>query len=104
MTAALEGNKGSVAIVLRAWDNYEYTERSLSWLRTLIAEVSLQHRGRYQVFFLVNVKDPDIRLEEDDVAYEQAMLESVPEEFRDMAILFNERTLKAWYPLVKEHR
>ncbi|KAI1774437.1 hypothetical protein F4818DRAFT_419932 [Hypoxylon cercidicola] len=31
------------------------------------------------------------------------MLEFVPEELQDMAILFNERTLKAWYPLVQEH-
>ncbi|XXH06032.1 hypothetical protein Hte_012477 [Hypoxylon texense] len=100
---SLKGNKGRVAIVLRAWDNYEYTERRLSWLRALVAEVSLQHRGKYQVFFLVNVKDPDVRLEEDDAAYEQALLEFIPEEFRDMAILFNERTLKAWYPLVPEH-
>ncbi|OTB08549.1 hypothetical protein M426DRAFT_7862 [Hypoxylon sp. CI-4A] len=92
-----------VAIVLRAWDNYEYTEKRLAWLRALIAEVSLQRAGRYQVFFLVNVKDPNIHLEEDDTAYEQALVDFVPDEFRDMAVLFNERTLKAWYPLVEEH-
>ncbi|KAI0842994.1 hypothetical protein F5Y06DRAFT_78513 [Hypoxylon sp. FL0890] len=99
----LEGNKGRVAVVLRTWDNYEYTEKRLAWLRALIAEVSLQRAGNYQVFFLVNVKDPDIHLEEDDAAYEQALIKFVPEEFRDMAVLFNERTLKAWYPLVEEH-
>ncbi|KAI0120261.1 hypothetical protein F4776DRAFT_665740 [Hypoxylon sp. NC0597] len=99
----VHGNSGRVAIVLRAWDNYEYTEKRLAWLRALIVEVSLQRSGRYQVFFLVNVKDPDIHLEEDGDAYEQALIKFVPEEFRDMAVLFNERTLKAWYPLVQEH-
>ncbi|KAI1409743.1 hypothetical protein F5Y13DRAFT_203147 [Hypoxylon sp. FL1857] len=101
--APLKGNGDRVAIVLRTWDNYEYTEKRLAWLRALIAEVSLQRDGRYRVFFLVNVKDPNIHLEEDDAAYERALIELVPEEFRDMAVLFNERTLKAWYPLVQEH-
>ncbi|KAI1142676.1 hypothetical protein F5Y05DRAFT_365692 [Hypoxylon sp. FL0543] len=101
--APLEGGGGRVAVVLRTWDNYEYTEKRLAWLRALIAEVSLQRSGSYQVFFLVNVKDTDIQLEEDDAAYEQALIKFVPEEFRDMALLFNERTLKAWYPLVQEH-
>ncbi|KAI6081494.1 hypothetical protein F4821DRAFT_274887 [Hypoxylon rubiginosum] len=91
------------AIVLRTWDDYEYTEKRLTWLRTLITEASLQRPGKYQVFFLVNVKDPNIQLEEDDAAYDQALRQFVPEEFRDMALLFNERTLKAWYPLVQEH-
>lgn len=89
--------------MLRTWDNYEYTEKRLAWLRALIAEASLQRAGAYQVFLLVNVKNPEIRLEEDVAAYEQALREFVPEEFRDMAILFNERTLEAWYPLVQEH-
>ncbi|CAJ2504057.1 Uu.00g114510.m01.CDS01 [Anthostomella pinea] len=96
-------NTGRTAVVLRSWDTYEYTDNRLAWLRALIAEVSLQRVGRYQIFLLVHVKNPDINLEEDDAAYEQAMRDYVPEEFREMAFLFNERTLKAWYPLVEEH-
>ncbi|KAI1337982.1 hypothetical protein F5Y15DRAFT_388500 [Xylariaceae sp. FL0016] len=94
---------GREAVVLRAWDNYEYTEKRLAWLRSLISEVSLHQEGRYQVFLLVNVKDPNVRLEEDGDAYEQALRDYVPREFRDMAVLYNERTLKAWYPQVREH-
>ncbi|KAH9907154.1 hypothetical protein F4778DRAFT_720883 [Xylariomycetidae sp. FL2044] len=104
MTTDMFANKtGKIAIVLRTWDNYEYTAVRLTWLRTLIAEASLQRSGGYRVFLLVNVKDPEVRLEEDDEAYEAAMVEFVPEEFRDMALLFNERTLKSWFPLVEEH-
>ncbi|KAI3331146.1 hypothetical protein F4824DRAFT_504384 [Ustulina deusta] len=93
----------TVAIVLRTWDNYEYTENRLAWLRALIAEASLQRNDKYRVFFLVNIKDPNVRLEEDDVAYNEMMRKWVPSEFRDTAFLFNERTLKAWYPAVQEH-
>ncbi len=96
-----KGSSGRVAIVLRTWDNYAYTETRRAWLRTLISEASIQ--GGYHVFFLVNVKDPSINLEEDDFAYKKWLAEYVPEEFRDMAFLYNENTLKTWYPLVEEH-
>ncbi|KAI0173329.1 hypothetical protein GGR52DRAFT_542689 [Hypoxylon sp. FL1284] len=91
-----------VAVVLRTWDNYEYTENRLAWLRALIAETVLQRDENYEVYFLVHVKDADVDLE-DDVVYDQVLQETVPEEFRDMALLFNQRTLEAWYPLVEQH-
>ncbi|KAI1851490.1 hypothetical protein JX265_013237 [Neoarthrinium moseri] len=92
------------AIVLRTWDNYQYTEARLVWLRALISETSLHSHGHFQVFFLVNIKDGNMQLEEDTVAYEQLLQQSVPMEFRDMALLYNERTLRKWYPKVEEHR
>ncbi|KAI0100990.1 hypothetical protein GGR51DRAFT_575118 [Nemania sp. FL0031] len=92
-----------VAIVLRTWDDYDYTETRLAWLRALIAEASLERQNKYRVFFLVNIKDPNARLEEDVFEYDRLMRECVPSEFRDIAFLFNERTLQAWYPDVPEH-
>ncbi|KAI1300928.1 hypothetical protein F5Y03DRAFT_408111 [Xylaria venustula] len=93
----------NVAIVLRTWDDYEYSENRLAWLRALIAEASLQRKANYRVFFLVDVKDPEARLEEDDIGYDQMMRKCVPSEFRDIAFLFNENTLKTWYPAIQEH-
>lgn len=95
--------EGKVAVVLRTWDSYEYTDNRLAWLRALIAESSLQRDDSYRVFFLVHIKDPDVRLEEDGFIYDEMMRKHVPSEFRDMAFLFNERTLRAWYPKVPEH-
>ncbi|KAJ8131958.1 hypothetical protein O1611_g1665 [Lasiodiplodia mahajangana] len=97
-----EKNDERSAIVLRTWDDYEYTDTRLAWLRALIAEVSLQRHDGYQVFFLVNIKDPELNLEDNSV-YDTALQKFVPEEFRDMALLFNEGTLNAWYPLIQEH-
>ncbi|KAI1295782.1 hypothetical protein F5Y03DRAFT_300566 [Xylaria venustula] len=91
------------AIVLRTWDDYQYTENRLAWLRALIAEASLQRTHRYRVFLLVNIKDPDVHLEENADDYERLLQKCVPKEFRHMAFLFNERTLKAWYPLIGEY-
>ncbi|KAI1126297.1 hypothetical protein F5Y10DRAFT_245305 [Nemania abortiva] len=92
-----------IAIVLRTWDDYDYTENRMAWLRALIAEASLERHNKYRVFFLVNIKDPDVRLEEDVFGYDRLMRKCVPSEFRDISFLFNERTLKAWYPKVPEH-
>ena len=81
----------------------EYTESQRAWIRALIAEAALHSAGQYEVFLLVNVKDPTIHLEEDEAAYERALKASVPKEFQDMAILWNQRTLEKWYPKVPEH-
>lgn len=75
----------------------------MAWLRALIAEASLERKNNYRVFFLVNIKNPEVRLEEDGFAYDEMMRKCVPSEFRDIAFLFNERTLQSWYPDVPEH-
>ncbi|KAJ8120841.1 hypothetical protein O1611_g10260 [Lasiodiplodia mahajangana] len=92
-----------VAIVLRTWDDYIYTDNRMAWLRALIAEASLERRNKYRVFFLVHIKDPWARLEEDGFEYDRLMRECVPSEFHDIAFLFNQRTLQTWYPRVSEH-
>ncbi|KAI0873114.1 hypothetical protein GGS24DRAFT_517937 [Hypoxylon argillaceum] len=99
-----ESHKGQeIAVVLRTWDDYDYTENRMAWLRALIAEASLERKNNYRVFFLVNIKNPEVRLEEDGFAYDEMMRKCVPSEFRDIAFLFNERTLQSWYPDVPEH-
>ena len=94
---------GRTAIVLRTWDDYQYTETRRAWLRAFIAETALHSDGEYQVFLLVNVKDDEIRLGDDPDAYARALRECVPEEFRDMALLYNSPVLENWYPRVDEH-
>lgn len=100
---SLVEKKGQTAVVLRTWDNYNYTDVRRAWLRALIAETSLHSGGEYEVFLLINVKDDRIRLDQDSEVYEEVLRECVPEEFRDIALLYNQNVLKTWYPKVKEH-
>ncbi|ORY57002.1 uncharacterized protein BCR38DRAFT_450545 [Pseudomassariella vexata] len=93
--------RGQTAVVLRTWSDYNYTDSRRVWLRTLITETSLHSSGDHEVFFLVNVKN-NIDLEDRDT-YDRALGEFVPEEFRDMALLYNSRKLEKWYPKVAEH-
>ncbi|KAI1763166.1 hypothetical protein GGR53DRAFT_531718 [Hypoxylon sp. FL1150] len=74
----------------------------LAWLRALIVEVALHRNEKYQVYFLVNIKDTNIDLT-DEATYQKSLISVVPEELRDIALLFNERTLKTWYPQTPEH-
>lgn len=93
MTTAVAGEEGRTAVVLRTWDNYNYTESRRAWLRAFIAETALHSGGSHEVFLLVNVKDGDIRLDSDEDAYARTLRDSVPAEFRDMALLYNSRVL-----------
>ncbi|KAF2168336.1 hypothetical protein M409DRAFT_21771 [Zasmidium cellare ATCC 36951] len=68
----------------------------------MIAETALDIGGRFQVFILVDVKDGGLDLFDDRV-YNETLKKSVPDEFRDMALLFNEPLLREWYPKFSEH-
>lgn len=90
------------AVVLRTWDAYQYSDNQLAWIRAIITELSLDTGGRFQVFMLVNVKN-NLLDPFDDTIYAQTLQSSVPEEFRDLALLYNEAILREMYPKVDEH-
>lgn len=103
-TPRLKSGKGRTAIVLRAWDTFDYTESDMLFIRSLISETSLTYGGAYSVFILVDVKRGGAELRKGDEEYQRALDVVVPAEFRDMAVLFDEGLLKHWYPGVKEYR
>ncbi|KAF7518687.1 hypothetical protein PCG10_010583 [Penicillium crustosum] len=92
------------AVILRAWHDMEWTENLKQNVRSLITELSLHSGGEYQVFVLVHVKDESIPIyTDDDEVMKEIKARFIPHEFRDMVVLFNENTLKSWYPRVEEH-
>ncbi|GIZ37904.1 hypothetical protein CKM354_000133400 [Cercospora kikuchii] len=100
-----ERKTGRTAVVLRTWDTYEYGPNHKAWLRALVTESALDTAGRFQVFLLVDVKNPATEdLLSNEVLYAQILDRSVPEEFQDMAILFNDKLLQEWYPKVSNHK
>lgn len=92
------------AVVLRASESMRWTPSHTQYLRSLIMELSLHSGSEYQVFFLIDVHDQSIDLENDDQAIEALKQEVVPAEFRNMTVLFSERLLEKWYPKTDEHR
>jgi hypothetical protein len=91
------------AIVVRVWSTYKYTPEDMWNLRSLVAETSLATGGEYAVFLLVDVKDKEAGIHNDTEAYDRVLRKSVPAEFQDIAVLFDDSLLESWYPDVAEH-
>ncbi|KAI9829675.1 MAG: hypothetical protein M1819_006046 [Sarea resinae] len=94
--------KSRTAILIRSWDSYPYTMNDLQVIRALITELSLLSGGEYQVFLLVNVKDLNLPIFTDPNVYREVLENYVPDELRDIAILWSEQICQAWYPKVGE--
>lgn len=72
-------------------------------IRALITELSLRSGGEYHVFLFVHVKDVRIHIFEDPTLYQKVLQNSVPEEFWELAILWNEQLCEKQYPKVGEN-
>jgi hypothetical protein len=90
------------AVVIRAWSDMVWTADTREYLRALIMELALHSGGEYQVFLLVHVKDDDIPIFSDPRATTR-LKNSIPAEFRNIALFFNNKVLEAWYPKIEEH-
>ena len=95
--------KKKTALVLRTWDGNEWTIDTVQYVRSQIMELALHSGAEYEVIILVEVKDVKIPIFEDEEAYRQTLLKSVPDEFSDVTILFNRNLLEKWYPKVGVH-
>lgn len=104
--AAPRFDTGRQAIVLRTWSSYEYHPEDFWNLRSIITEASLATNGEYQVFLLVDLKCGEDCKDafSDRGVYDRVLNESVPEEFRGLAVLFNEELQRSWYPDIVEYR
>lgn len=94
--------KPRTAVLIRTWDTYDYQENDIQAVRSLISELSLQSGGEYQIFLFVNIKDSNSPIFTDSAAYQKALEQYVPEELRDIAMLWSEKVCTEWYPKVGE--
>lgn len=93
------------ALIIRAFDGYEYKAEDLIHIRSLIVEAALRTGGEYAVVLLVNIKDSDRNIFESKAHYQQALDDAkVPPELQPIAVLWDDNLLESWYPAVSEHR
>lgn len=98
-------NTRRTAIIVRAWRGYDWKSEDMQNLRSLIVEASLRTGGEYQVILLVDMKDYQPYIFASDENYEKALSElGLPAEFREIAVLWDDRLLESWYPDIAEHR
>lgn len=88
------------AVLIRAWTGYKYEENDITAIRAMISELSLKSGGEYQVFLYVHVKDRNKPIFDNQTLYDEILRENVPEELRDIALLWSESIFPKWYPAV----
>ena len=93
------------AIVIRAWEGFEYPAESMWTIRSLIAEAGLGSGGEYTVILLVNVLDQAWDIHGSQERYDEAFRAmNIPPELQSIAVLWDNTLLENWYPEVGEHR
>ncbi|PSS03566.1 hypothetical protein BD289DRAFT_358758 [Coniella lustricola] len=96
--AAPTGNMSRTAIVIRCWDEYEWREDDILYLRSIITELSLASGGRYDVHLLVQVKnDAMYPIWADDEVYQQRIRDTVPQELQSIVTLWTETQMLSLY-------
>lgn len=90
------------AVIIRTWHDYPYTPEDLVYLRSIISELSISSGGEYTVLFLIHVKDNNLPIFSDDETYERILRDALPEEFRGMGVLWNERQMELMYGGLEE--
>ncbi|KAI1937154.1 hypothetical protein LOZ66_004071 [Ophidiomyces ophidiicola] len=85
------------AFLIRTWHDFEYTEETILNLRALIAELTLQSGGEFEVHFLVHVRDDNLPIWADDTTYQRVLRDALPEEFRGLGTLWTERQMGLIY-------
>ena len=91
------------ALLIRSWHDMVWTTHHREYLRALIMELALHSGAEYEIFLLVHVKDDELPIFSDKNTITR-LRKSVPAEFRNMTLFFNNKLLEAWYPKIVEHR
>lgn len=97
---SLAGSEARTALLLRTYTGKEYSENDKQVIRSLITELSLRTGGQYQVFLFVHVKDTAYAIWDDEETYQYVLQRSVPPEFRDIAVLWNDEATQTMYPKI----
>ncbi|KAI0377269.1 hypothetical protein F5Y04DRAFT_273185 [Hypomontagnella monticulosa] len=100
----LAGPESRTALLLRTYTGKEYSENDKQVIRSLITELSLRTGGQYQVFLFVHVKDTAYAIWDDEETYQYVLQRSVPPEFRDIAVLWNDEATQTMYPKIDPKR
>ncbi|KAJ3462914.1 hypothetical protein MRS44_007700 [Fusarium solani] len=90
--------KGRIAVVVRTYTGFKWTELAVLNFRALINELSLRSGGEYQVHFLMQVRNIDEPIWSDKWTVQRIINDNVPAEFRGLVSLWSEPQMRLMYP------
>ncbi|MCJ1338247.1 hypothetical protein MMC09_003533 [Bachmanniomyces sp. S44760] len=85
------------AVIIRTWDDAEYTQEDILHIRSMISELAILSGGEYTIHFLIHVKDDNAPIWADEDTYDRILDKSLPIEFRGMGTLWSERQMALIY-------
>ncbi|KAM6487898.1 hypothetical protein HDV62DRAFT_4455 [Trichoderma sp. SZMC 28011] len=94
----VDGKKGRIAIVIRLYTGFPWTQLVVLNFRAMINELVLKSGGEYHVHFLLHVKDNNLPIWSDDVSVQQLLDSNVPPEFHGLVTLWSEAQMELFYP------
>lgn len=95
--------KPRTAVLIRSYENYEYEPNDIQAIRSLVSELTLQSGGEYHIFLFVNLKDENVDIYSDP-GYIDEKMQQIPDELRNMTILWNEKICAEVYPDVGQYQ
>lgn len=104
--SSLVSNEGLVprkAVIIRTWNDYQYDDEDLFYLRSLMWELSLQTGSEYTVHFLIHVRNNELPIWADETIYQQVLKASLPAEFEGMGTLWSEKQMEMVYSALPQN-
>ena len=95
--------KQRTAIVLRTGETKEWTIDAMQYIRSMIMELSLHSGAEYEVIIMAEINDDSAHIFDSDASYQQTLQKAVPDEFKNLTLLFNRQLLEKWYPKTGQH-
>ncbi|OAA59086.1 hypothetical protein SPI_06288 [Niveomyces insectorum RCEF 264] len=86
------------AVVVRCYAGFKWTRHAVLNMRALIAELSLQSGGEYDVHLLLHARDENVPIWADDETAKQFIADNTPLEFRGLVTLWSEGQMRLMYP------
>ncbi|KND88942.1 hypothetical protein TOPH_06458 [Tolypocladium ophioglossoides CBS 100239] len=90
--------KGRIAIVVRCYQGFRWTELATLNFRAMVTELSLKSGGEYTVHLLLHVHDTNLPIWAEDVTVQRLLDANIPPEFHSLVTLWSEPQMQLFYP------
>ncbi|PFH55579.1 hypothetical protein XA68_17996 [Ophiocordyceps unilateralis] len=95
---ARAGKKSRMAVVVRCYQGFQWTELAVLNFRAMVTELSLKSGGEYTVHLLLHLHNTDEPIWADDMTVQRLLDTMVPAEFHGLVTLWSEPQMRLFYP------
>ncbi|RDA92505.1 hypothetical protein CP533_4184 [Ophiocordyceps camponoti-saundersi (nom. inval.)] len=97
-TATTTTKKSRMAVVVRCYQGFKWTELAVLNFRAMVTELSLKSGGEYTVHLLLHLHNTDEPIWADDMTVQRLLDTMVPAEFHGLVTMWSEPQMRLFYP------